>query len=166
MTITEIKSTISDQNSGAVIENEGLSDNQIEINGSQWLEVATFMKEDPNLSFDQLECITGIDTGDGGSLQSRYNLHSMEHRHKVEIVINHDRKKPIVPSIEQVWRIGDWFERETYDMFGITYEGHRDLRRILCPDDWEGWPLRKDYEGQESYHGIVVPKIKEEEGWE
>ena len=64
MTITEIKSTISDQNSGAVIENEGLSDNQIEINGSQWLEVATFMKEDPNLSFDQLECITGIDTGD------------------------------------------------------------------------------------------------------
>ena len=166
MTITEIKSTISDQNSGAVIENEGLSDNQIEINGSQWLEVATFMKEDPNLSFDQLECITGIDTGDGGNLQSRYNLHSMEHRHKVEIVINHDRKKPIVPSIEKVWRIGDWFERETYDMFGIEYEGHRYLRRILCPDDWEGWPLRKDYEGQDSYHGIVVPKIKEEDGWE
>ena len=119
-----------------------------------------------DLSFDQLECITGIDTGDGGNLQSRYNLHSMEQRHKVEIVINHDRKNPKVSSIEQVWRIGDWFERETYDMFGIIYEGHRDLRRILCPDDWEGWPLRKDYEGQESYHGIVVPKIKEEEGWE
>ena len=166
MTITEIKSTISDQNSGAVIENEGLSDNQIEINGSQWLEVATFMKENPELSFDQLECITGIDTGDEGNLQSRYNLHSMEYRHKVEIVINHDRKNPKVPSIEQVWRIGDWFERETYDMFGIEYEGHRDLRRILCPDDWEGWPLRKDYEGQDSYNGIVVPKIKEEDGWE
>ena len=69
-------------------------------------------------------------------------------------------------SIEQIWRIGDWFERETYDMFGIVYEGHRDLRRILCPDDWEGWPLRKDYETQESFHGILVPKIKEEEGWE
>jgi len=166
MILAEIKSTILDQYPGSVIENEDLLNHQIEIEGSQWLKVATFMKENPNLSFDQLECITGIDTGDEGSLQSRYNLHSMEHRHKVEIVINHDRKNPKVPSIEQVWRIGDWFERETYDMFGITYEGHRDLRRILCPDDWEGWPLRKDYEGQESYHGIVVPKIKEEEGWE
>ena len=166
MTITEIKSTILDKYPDSVIENEDLLDHQIEINGLKWLGVATFMKENPNLSFDQLECITGIDTGDEGNLQSRYNLHSMEYRHKVEIVINHDRKNPKVPSIEQVWRIGDWFERETYDMFGITYEGHRDLRRILCPDDWEGWPLRKDYEGQESYHGIVVPKIKEEEGWE
>jgi NADH-quinone oxidoreductase subunit C len=90
----------------------------------------------------------------------------MEHRHKIEVVISHDRETPKVASIEQLWRIGDWFERETYDMFGIVYEGHRDLRRILCPDDWEGWPLRKDYEGQEDYHGIVVPKIKEEEEWE
>ena len=166
MNITEIKSTILDQYPESIIENDDLLDHQIEIDGSQWLKIATFMKENPNLSFDQLECITGIDTGDGGNLQSRYNLHSMEQRHKVEIVINHDRKNPKVSSIEQVWRIGDWFERETYDMFGIIYEGHRDLRRILCPDDWEGWPLRKDYEGQESYHGIVVPKIKEEEGWE
>ena len=87
----------------------------------------------------------------------------MEHRHKIEVVISLDRNNPKVASIEQVWRVGDWFERETYDMFGIIYEGHRDLRRILCPEDWEGWPLRKDYETQETYHGIVVPKIKEEE---
>ena len=118
------------------------------------------------LLFDQLECITGIDTGDDGPLQSRYNLHSMELRHKIEVIISLDRDNPSVESIEQIWRIGDWFERETYDMFGIVYEGHRDLRRILCPDDWEGWPLRKDYELQETYHGIMVPKVKEEEGWE
>ena len=166
MTFAEIKATIEKQYPGSVLENEGLGDHQVELKGEQWIEIATYMKTDPTLCFDQLECITGVDTGEEGPLQSRYNLHSMEHRHKIEVVICHDRKNPKVASIEQLWRIGDWFERETYDMFGIVYEGHRDLRRILWPDDWEGWPLRKDYEGQESYHGIIVPKIKEEEGWE
>ena len=166
MTPTEIKETLDREFPGSVIDNEELAESQIELKPDQWLEIATYLKNDPGLSFDQLECVTGIDTGEDGPLQSRYNLHSMEHRHKIEVVISLDRNNPKVASIEQVWRVGDWFERETYDMFGISYKGHRDLRRILCPDDWEGWPLRKDYEGQESYHGIVVPKIKEEEGWE
>ena len=166
MTSAEIKAVIMDQFPGSVIEREDLAEKQVELKADQWFDIATFLKEDPNLSFDQLECITGIDLGEEASLQTRYNLHSMEYRHKIEILISHDRKEPKVASIEKIWRIGDWFERETYDMFGIVYEGHRDLRRILCPDDWEGWPLRKDYEGQESYHGIVVPKMKEEDGWE
>ena len=165
MTLTEIKETLNREFPGSVIDNEELAESQIELKPDQWLEIATYLKNDPGLSFDQLECVTGIDTGEDGPLQSRYNLHSMEHRHKIEVVISLDRNNPKVASIEQVWRVGDWFERETYDMFGIIYEGHRDLRRILCPEDWEGWPLRKDYETQETYHGIVVPKIKEEE-WE
>ena len=165
MTSEQIKNRLSDQFKSSIIKNENLAEHQVEIKGEDWFDVATFMKNDPKLSFDQLECITGIDTGEDGPLQTHYNLHSMEYRHKIEAVISHDRKDPKVASIEQLWRIGDWFERETYDMFGIEYTGHRDLRRILCPDDWEGWPLRKDYEEQESFHGIVVPKIKEEE-WE
>lgn len=165
MTPTEIKETLDREFPGSVIDNEELAESQIELKPDQWLEIATYLKNDPSLNFDQLECVTGIDTGEDGPLQSRYNLHSMEHRHKIEVVISLDRNNPKVASIEQVWRVGDWFERETYDMFGIIYEGHRDLRRILCPEDWEGWPLRKDYEAQETYHGIVVPKIKEEE-WE
>ena len=165
MTPTEIKETLDQQFPGSVIDNEELAESQIELKPDQWLEIATYLKNDPGFSFDQLECVTGIDTGEDGPLQSRYNLHSMEHRHKIEVVISLDRNNPKVASIEQVWRVGDWFERETYDMFGIIYEGHRDLRRILCPEDWEGWPLRKDYEAQETYHGIVVPKIKDEE-WE
>jgi len=166
MTLVEIKSAINSQFPGVIIENEELGEHQLELNGDKWLDIATFMKEDPILSFDQLECITGYDGGEEAVLQTRYNFHSMEHRHKIEIIISHDRAEPRVASIEKLWRIGDWFERETYDMFGIIYEGHRDLRRILCPDDWEGWPLRKNYKGQELYHGIVVPKIKEEDGWE
>ena len=165
MTPREIKETLDREFPGSVIDNEELAESQIELKPDQWLEIATYLKNDPGFSFDQLECVTGIDTGEDGPLQSRYNLHSMEHRHKIEVVISLDRNNPKVASIEQVWRVGDWFERETYDMFGIIYEGHRDLRRILCPEDWEGWPLRKDYEAQETYHGIVVPKIKEEE-WE
>ena len=163
MTFEQIKNRLSDQFKSSVISNENLAENQVEVEGEDWFEVATFMKNDPKLLFDQLECITGIDTGEDKPLQTHYNLHSMEYRHKIEVVISHDRKDPKVASIEQLWRIGDWFERETYDMFGIEYTGHRDLRRILCPDDWEGWPLRKDYEAQESFHGIVVPKIKYEE---
>ena len=161
MTSEQIKNRLSDQFKSSVIENEDLAEHQVEIKGKDWFDVATFMKNDPKLLFDQLECITGIDTGEDGPLQTHYNLHSMEYRHKIEVVISHDRKDPKVASIEQLWRIGDWFERETYDMFGINFTGHRDLRRILLPEDWDGWPLRKDYEEQETYQGIVVPKVKE-----
>ena len=130
MTSIEIKEALKNQFGKSVMENDELPENQVEVKGEEWLDIATFMKNDPKLSFDQLECITGIDTGEEGPLQSHYNLHSMEHRHKIEIVINHDKNEPKVPSIEKLWRIGDWFERETYDMFGIEYIGHRDLRRI------------------------------------
>ena len=162
MTSEQIKNRLSDQFKSSIIKNENLAEHQVEIKGEDWFDVATFMKNDPKLSFDQLECITGIDTGEDGPLQTHYNLHSMEYRHKIEAVISHDRKDPKVASIEQLWRIGDWFERETYDMYGIIFDGHRDLRRMLLPEDWEGYPLRKDYEEQETYHGIVVGKIKEE----
>ena len=164
MTFNEIREAISNQFSGSVVQNDELANGQIEINSEHWLEVATFLKTDPKLSFDQLECITGVDTGDDGPLQSHYNLHSMEHDHYIEIRIPVLRSNAQVPSVERIWRIADWFERETYDMLGIEYVGHRDLRRILLPDDWEGWPLRKDYQEQETYHGIMVPKMKE--GWE
>ena len=107
--------------------------------------------------------VTGIDVGED-VLESRYNFHSMKHKHAIEVRIAVPVKKANIPSIEQLWRIGDWFERETYDMVGITFEGHRDLRRMLLPEDWEGYPLRKDYDVQETYHGIAVPKVKE--GWE
>ena len=139
------------------------NDDWIQLKPENWLKVAKWLKSDEKLYFDSLQCNTGIDLGEG-VLESRYNLHSMKHLHKVEIRIKVSAEKPDIPSVEQVWRVADWFERETYHMFGINFIGHRDLRRILLPDDWEGWPLRKDYEEQETYHGIIVPKVKE--GWE
>jgi NADH:ubiquinone oxidoreductase subunit C len=62
-----------------------------------------------------------------------------------------------VQTVSHIWGTADWHEREAYDMMGIVFDGHPDLRRILCPDDWEGWPLRKDYKVQEFYRGLKVP---------
>ena len=135
----------------------------IQLKSNDWFEIANWLKTNEELFFDSLQCNTGMDLGEG-VLESRYNLHSMKHLHKVEIRIKVNTESPDIPSVEKIWRVADWFERETYDMFGINFVGHRDLRRILLPDDWQGWPLRKDYEEQETYHGIVVPKVKE--GWE
>ncbi len=139
------------------------SDEWIQLKPENWLKIAKWMQSDDELHFDSLQCNTGMDLGEG-ILESRYNLHSMKHLHKIEVRIKVTNDKPNIPSVELVWRVADWFERETYDMFGINFIGHRDLRRILLPEDWEGWPLRKDYQEQETYHGIVVPKVKE--GWE
>ena len=140
------------------------SKEHIQIQSKNWLIISKYLRDDQACLFDSLQCITGVDLGEESDLEVRYNLHSMTHRHAVEIRISCLRNKAKVPSVESIWRIGDWFERETYDMYGIEFEGHRDLKRILLPEDWEGWPLRKDYEVQETYHGIVVPKVKE--GWE
>jgi len=146
------------------INKELSSQDHIQIQSKNWLVISTYLRDDPACLFDSLQCITGVDLGEESDLEVRYNLHSMTHRHAVEIRISCPRNKAKVSSVESIWRIGDWFERETYDMYGIEFEGHRDLKRILLPEDWEVWPLRKDYEVQETYHGIVVPKLKD--GWE
>jgi NADH-quinone oxidoreductase subunit C len=130
----------------------------------RWLEIAQRLRDEDAFRLDSLQCITGVDVGPDQDLEVRYNLHSMEKRHTAEIRISVSREHPEIPSIAQVWKIGDWFEREVYDMYGIVFTGHPDLKRILLPDDWEGWPLRKDYEEPQTYHGIVVPKVKT--GWE
>ena len=140
-----------------------LNDTHIQLKPDNCFEIAKWLKSEPSLQFDSLQCHTGMDVGEN-MLEARYNLHSMTHDHKIEIRIAVSRDKANIPSIEQIWRIGDWFERETYDMFGIFFDGHRDHRRMLLPEDWEGYPLRKDYEVQETYHGIAIPKVKE--GWE
>ena len=135
----------------------------VQIKPENWYNIAKYLKKNEDLYFDSLQCNTGVDL-EQGMLESRYNLHSMKHLHAIEIRIKVSIEKPDIPSVESIWRVADWFERETYDMFGINFTGHRDLRRILLPEDWDGWPLRKNYEEQETYHGIVVPKVKE--GWE
>jgi NADH-quinone oxidoreductase subunit C len=85
----------------------------------------------------------------------------MKLRHKFVLKVELPRDNPKIGTVEGVWAIANWHEREAFDMFGIRFEGHSDLRRILCPDDWEGYPLRKDYEQPETYRGMPVKPVKQ-----
>ena len=81
----------------------------------------------------------------------------MTHRHKATVKVIVPKADPHVETVEKVWRAADWHEREAYDLIGVVFDNHRDLRRILCPYDWEGHPLQKDYEVPEYYNGMKVP---------
>lgn len=113
--------------------------------------------------FDFLACQTGIDNGpEAGTLEVVYNLYSIPYEHsfclKVQVPRNSENETlPEIPTISHIWRSADWHEREIYDLVGISFSGHPDLRRILCPADWIGHPLRKDYQWPETYHDIKVP---------
>jgi NADH-quinone oxidoreductase subunit C len=160
----KVSDIIKEKFHGSVIVPEEPQNDYIHLNSENWKEIAKFIKTDKELKFDSCQCITGIDLGEQANLEVRYNFHSMKHKHKIEIRIETDRKKPNIPSVEQVWRGADWHEREVYDMFGIKFKGHRDLRRMLLPDDWKGWPLRKDYKTPNMYNGMKVPKVRK--GWD
>ncbi|MFQ5706158.1 MAG: NADH-quinone oxidoreductase subunit C [bacterium] len=164
MTPADIHKRLQDKFGDAIVEvGEEALDPWIKIAAEKTLEIATFLKTDAELAFDYLMCLSGLDYGAESNLGVVYNLFSMKHKHKITIKVDLPRDNPKVPSVETIWRTADWHEREAYDLFGIQFEGHRDLRRILCPDDWEGYPLRKDYVVQEFYHGIRVPY---QEDWE
>jgi len=124
------------------------------IESSAMLTVCQFLRDDSRLSMDHLELLGGVDYKD--RMEVVYVLFSMKHRHRYTVKCHLSRETPSVPSVESVWGVANWHEREAYDMFGIVFEGHSDLRRILCPDDWEGYPLRKDYVFPKSYRDMPV----------
>jgi NADH-quinone oxidoreductase subunit C len=119
-------------------------------------EVCRWLRDAPGIDLTSLMCLSAVDLKD--KLQVVYNLHSMKHTHRITLKVElTDRANPHVPTVSTVFGTADWHEREAYDMMGIVFDGHHDLRRILCPPDWEGWPLRKDYVVQEYYRGLRVP---------
>jgi NADH-quinone oxidoreductase subunit C len=116
--------------------------------------VADALKSDSELAFDCLSNQTGTDYPEKGVIQIVYNLFSYRHKHELTIKVNLPRTTPAVKSVERVWPAANWQEREIFDLLGVVFEGHTDLRRILLPDDWIGYPLRKDYVEAPEYHGI------------
>jgi NADH-quinone oxidoreductase subunit C len=135
-------------------------------------EVCRFLKYDPRLQFDHLNDLTGVDYfepdakkaakfGHEPHLEAVYHLTSYALRHRITVKAKLPRwqndvpgELPEIDSVADIWAIADWHEREAYDLMGIHFQGHPNPRRILCPEDWVGHPLRKDYEMPLEYHGI------------
>ena len=150
---------------------EGL-DPWIEVAADGLAEVCLYLRDEPDLHMDMLHCITGVDFFEPDAKKAAkvtwkphaelvYHLSSTVHRHRLVLKVvlprwkdDRDGQPPEVPSVAHVWRTADWHEREVFDLFGISFTGHPDLRRILLPEDWVGHPLRKDYQMPDQYHGI------------
>lgn len=129
----------------------------IKIHPLDLKKVCFILHQNPSTFFDMLSCLTGIDNGpEAGTMEVIYNFYSIPFNHHLTLKVTIPRDSPEVDSVEDIWKTANWHEREAYDMFGIKFKGHPDLRRILMPGDWEGFPLRKDYKHQEYYRDIKV----------
>ncbi len=150
----EIYNLVKERFPGPVLGFAAELDPCIEVEPAGIREVAAFVKGEPELAFDSLMCLSGVDYGERFGVV--YHLFSTAHRHKIALKVLVGKEDPRLPSLESVWRAAAWFEREAFDLYGLIFTGHSDLRRILLPDDWPGHPLRKDYVYPESYHGVPV----------
>lgn len=137
-------------------EGGGVKDAFCKVAPERIVEIARFLRDEPDLRFDFLQCLTGIDTKT--TLTTVYHLWSYPHRHGIVLKAEVPRETPVCPSVAPVWSTADWHERESYDLLGIEYAGHPDLRRIMLPDDWEGHPLRKDYKEKPEYRGMPTTR--------
>ncbi|HEV3222517.1 MAG TPA: NADH-quinone oxidoreductase subunit C [Puia sp.] len=122
--------------------------------GGEWLnafippeELVSFVKQlrfSEGLDFDYLFCLTCIDWKTHFTMV--YHFSSTLHRHNIVVKAKIDRISPEIETVSDIWRTAEMLEREVYDLFGVIFLHHPDLRRLIMPDDWEGWPLRKDFE--------------------
>jgi len=167
--IDRLKQRFGDKITGANLE---AIDPWIEVAVDALVEICTYLRDEADLRFDFLNCISGVDYFHADEkkaakapwdphLELVYHLWSMPNKVSLVLKVMLPRWKddvegnlPEAPSVSGVWSTADWHEREVYDLSGVRFTGHPNLRRILCPEDWVGHPLRKDYEMPLEYHGI------------
>lgn len=144
----------------------------IEVAPAALVDVCRFLRDDSEAQFNMLNCITAVDYFEPDPkkaakvdwephLELVYHLSSITKKHTLVLKVMLPRwandepgQLPEVPSVAHIWRTADWHEREVFDLSGVQFVGHPQLARILCPEDWVGHPLRKDYEMPLEYHGI------------
>ncbi|HEX9880190.1 MAG TPA: NADH-quinone oxidoreductase subunit C [Candidatus Binatia bacterium] len=137
----------------------------IHVRASAVVAACTYLRDEPDMTFEVLSDLTAVDLPKDGKFQVVYHLYSYAHRHQIVVKADVPREAPRIQTMESVWKAANWMEREVFDLFGIDFRGHSDLRRIMLPEDWVGHPLRKDYVEQEEYDGIstqreaLVPEV-------
>ena len=168
MTFDELVAALSESHGEAVVStNTETRDPSVTIAADAVPAVMAWLRDDPGTRFDTLSNLCGVDYFETDPkfvkkfphdprLEVVYHLFSLEHRHRltVKVALDRDADPPTVPSVAGLWSAADWHERECFDLYGVRFEGHPNLVRILCPDDWVGHPLRKDYEQPLEYDGI------------
>jgi NADH-quinone oxidoreductase subunit C len=120
------------------------------LNKDRIRDICLFLRDEPSIKMDHLADLTAVDfsqyPGDSGPrFEVVYNLISTVHRHRIRLKVRVPEEDPRIDTVSSVWNTANWHERETFDLMGIKFDGHPDLRRILLPEDWEGHPLRKEY---------------------
>lgn len=164
MNLADIKSILIEKFGEGVIVGEEATGLQpaLLIDPDRIAEVCLELRDNPKTYFDFLSCLSGVDYGvEANRFGVVYHLASIPYQTQLTLKVSKENNRdleelPSFPTISSVYRAADWHEREAFDMEGIFFEGHPDLRRILLPDDWEGYPLRKDYKTAEYYKGIKI----------
>lgn len=163
MDITFIKDRIEQElanGSNISLDTSGLQ-SSLYIEAKDLPRVCLFLRDTEFLYFDFLASVSSIDHYPEQKFTIVYHLTSIPYQKTLclKVDMNNDRDSrflPEIPSVSAIWRTAEWHEREVFDLMGIFFTDHPDLRRILLPDDWKGFPLRKDYEDPEEYHGIPI----------
>jgi NADH-quinone oxidoreductase subunit C len=126
---------------------EAVGEVTIIANREGLVNLMTFLRDEPSLLFNYLSDIGGLDLGEFASprFAISYQLYSLEHNHRLRVKVFLEEEDAHLPTMWNVWKASNWLEREIYDMFGVTFTSHPDLRRILMPADYDGYPLRKDF---------------------
>jgi NADH-quinone oxidoreductase subunit C len=164
MSFEEIKALLVEKFGAEVIigEEVGVLQPALLIEADAIAAVCLELRNNPKTYFDFLACLTGVDYGtESNRFGVVYHLTSIPYRLQLTLKVSREHGRggedlPAFPSVSSVYRTADWHEREAYDLVGIFFNDHPDLRRILLPDDWEGYPLRKDYKTAEYYKGIKI----------
>lgn len=163
MTAEEFKKLIDSKiGDGVVLSiDQNATPKALAIDSTKVEEVMTLLKDNEASFCDLLSCLTAIDNGpEANTMEVIYNLYSIPLEHSIMIKTVISRDMPEISTVSHLWQTANWHEREAYDLFGIKFSNHPDLRRILMPADWEGYPMLKDYEEPATYRGMKT--IREE----